>query len=195
MEQDRIRIENQLEAVLTDRQWVITQARKGAFTTNDMEYQLSQLTFQEVTLKQELATLGETININALNNWEENVVEFLADLRAGVEELKFVAPQTPEEQHDIFVLKKRVIDTLVERIDIDIDRNLFVQIRLNLLDILRKDAESGGSTAGVQNFEVGIYTHKRSTRVHRHHCASCASPFRPACQSPRIGCLHRLTAP
>ncbi|HRJ58631.1 MAG TPA: hypothetical protein PLV64_20265, partial [Anaerolineales bacterium] len=117
----------------------------------------SQLTFQEVTLKQELATLGETININALNNWEENVVEFLADLRAGVEELKFVAPQTPEEQHDIFVLKKRVVDTLVESVDIDIDRNLSVLIRLNLLDILRKDAESGGSTAGVQNFEVGTY--------------------------------------
>lgn len=56
------------------------------------------------------------------------------------------------------MLKKRVIDTLVERVEIDIDRNLFVQIRLNLLDILRKDAESGGSTAGVQNFEVGIYT-------------------------------------
>jgi hypothetical protein len=56
-------------------------------------------------------------------------------------------------------LKKRVVDTLVERVDIDIDRNLFVQIRLNLLDILRKDAESGGSTAGAQNFEVGIYTH------------------------------------
>ena len=86
------------------------------------------------------------------------MVEFLIGLSAIVEELKIVAPQTPEEQHDIFVLKKRVIDTLVERVDIDIDRNLFVQIRLNLLDILRKDAESGGSTAGVQNFEVETYT-------------------------------------
>ena len=123
-----------------------------------MEYQLSQLTFQEVTLKQELATLGETININALNNWEENVVEFLADLRAGVEALKIVDPQTPGDQHEIFVLKKRVVDTLVERVEIDRDRNLFVQIRLSLLHILRKDAESEGSTAGVQNFEVGTYT-------------------------------------
>jgi hypothetical protein len=124
LEQDRIRIENELEALMTERQWVITQARKGVFTSSDMEYQLSQLTFQEVTLKQELATLGETININALNNWEGNVVEILADLRAGVEDLKIVAPQTPEEQHEIFVLKKRVIDTLVERVEIDIDRNL-----------------------------------------------------------------------
>ena len=82
------------------------------------------------------------------------MVEFLIGLSAIVEELKIVAPQTPEEQHDIFVLKKRVIDTLVERVDIDIDRNLFLQIRLHLLDILLKDAESGGSTAGVQNFEV-----------------------------------------
>jgi len=98
------------------------------------------------------------IIVHALNNWEENVTEFMADLMTGVEELKIVAPQTPEEQHEIFVLKKRVIDTLVERVEIDIDRNLFVQIRLNLLDILRKDAESAGSTAGVQNFEVGIYT-------------------------------------
>jgi hypothetical protein len=56
------------------------------------------------------------------------------------------------------VLKKRIVDTLVERIEIDKDRNLFVQIWLNLLGILRKDAESGGSTAGVQNFEVGTYT-------------------------------------
>ena len=53
------------------------------------------------------------------------------------------------------MLKKRVIDTL-EHIEIDKDRNLQVHIRLNLLDILRNDAESGGSrsTAGVQNFEA-----------------------------------------
>jgi hypothetical protein len=158
LEQDRIRIENELEAVMTERQWVITQARKGAFTTNDMEYQISQLTFQEVTLKHELTTLGETININALNNWEENVSEFLANLITSVEELKIAAPHTSEEQLEIFVLKRRVIDTLVEHIEINRDRNLFVQIRLNPLDILRKDAESGGSTAGVQNFEVGTYT-------------------------------------
>ncbi len=78
-----------------------------------------------------------------------------------------------EEQHEIFVLKKRVIDTLVERVEIDIDRNLFVQIRLHLLDILRKDAEGGGSTAGVQNFEAGTYTRIRLVLVHRRHCAFC----------------------
>ena len=93
-------------------------------------------------------------DLSALEDWESKVVEFLVDLRAGVDELKTVAPQTLEEQHEVFLVKKRVVDTLVERVEIDIGRNLFVQIRLNLLNILRKDAESGGSTAGVQSFEA-----------------------------------------
>jgi len=83
LEDDRTRIQNEIDAVSTERQWVITQARKGAFPVSDMEQQLNQLTFQEVTLKRELSLLGKAININALDDWEKNVAEFFADLRAG----------------------------------------------------------------------------------------------------------------
>jgi hypothetical protein len=154
LHEDRLRIQNELDAVLTEHQWVITQARKGVFTVSDMEQQLNQLTFQEVTLKRDLSSLGEAININALENWEAAVGEYLADLKAGVEELKKVTPQTSEEQHEVFKLKKRIIDTLVERIEIDKERNLRVQIRVNLLDILGRDAN-----AGVQIREDEIYSH------------------------------------
>ncbi|HMB23745.1 MAG TPA: hypothetical protein VKP08_12965, partial [Anaerolineales bacterium] len=172
LEEDKVRIQNEIEAVLTERQWVITQARKGSFPVSDMEQQLNQLTFQEVTLRRELASLGETININALEDWEASVAEFLADLKAGVDELKTVTPQIPEEQHAVFILQKRVVDTLVERVEIDRERNLHVQIRLNLLDILRKDARNG-TTAGVQNSEVETCTRIQSSRVHRHRSAFC----------------------
>jgi hypothetical protein len=117
-------------------------------------------------------SIGEAININALEDWEASVAEFLADLKAGVDELKIVTPQIPEEQHAIFLLKKRVVDTLVERVEIDRERNLQVQIRLNLLDILRKDARNG-TTAGVQNSEGEIYTRIRSSRAHRRRSAFC----------------------
>lgn len=133
---------------------------------------LNQLTFQEVTLRRELASLGEAININALEDWEARVTEFLADLKAGVDELKTVAPQIPEEQHAVFLLKKRIVDTLVERVEIDRERNLHVQIRLNLLDILRKDARNG-TTAGVQNSEDEIYTRIQSGPAHLHRFAFC----------------------
>ncbi len=172
LEEDRVRIQNEIEAVLTERQWVITQARKGALTASDMEQQLNQLTFQEVTLRRELSSLGEAVNITVLEDWEASVAEFLADLKAGVDELKTVTPQTPEEQHAVFLLKKRVVDTLVERVEIDKERNLHVQIRLNLLDILGKDARNG-TTAGVQNSEVETYSHTRSIPSHPHHSSFC----------------------
>ena len=104
-------------------------------------------------------SIGEAININALEDWEASVAEFLADLKAGVDELKTVTPQLPEEQHAVFLLKKRVVDTLVERVEIDRERNLHVQIRVNLLDILGKDARNE-TNAGVQIREGEICSHK-----------------------------------
>jgi len=80
-----------------------------------MEYQLSQRTFHEVTLKQKPATLDETINVNALDNCEENMTEILVNLRAAIKGVKIVAPQTPEEQR--------------ERLIYFIDTDLFIVLR------------------------------------------------------------------
>jgi hypothetical protein len=55
------------------------------------------------------------VNWLLLEDGEASVAEFLADLKAGVDELKTVTPQIPEEQHAVFLLKKRIVDTLVER--------------------------------------------------------------------------------
>jgi FtsZ-binding cell division protein ZapB len=46
LHEEQTRIQNELEALMTERQWVITQARKGAFTTADMEQQLDTLTIK-----------------------------------------------------------------------------------------------------------------------------------------------------
>ena len=75
----------------------------------------------------------------------------------GIEELKIVAPLQSEERHAVFLPKKPVIDTLAELVTIDKDRNLNVQIRLNLLGIVREAAEGAGST-GVQVSKDGIHT-------------------------------------
>ena len=64
---------------------------------------------QEVNLKTELASLGQAINTNMLTNWEAKFNEYLDDLRAGIEELKNAAPETSEERHRVFLLKKRLL--------------------------------------------------------------------------------------
>ena len=156
-----------------DRQWVITQAREGKFTNNDMEQQLATLTLQEISYKRDLAALGQTININALNNWEAKFEEYLADLQSGVVELKEAAPQTDEERHRVFLLRKQVVDTLVEEVKINRNRELNVVIRLDLLKILDQDAGLENLSPAAYSKRGETYTHKRSVRARRRRCAFC----------------------
>ena len=45
-------IQKQLDAIAMERQWVITQARKGKITDEGMDQQLGALSIQELDLKQ-----------------------------------------------------------------------------------------------------------------------------------------------
>lgn len=172
LHEERERIEKGLKTAMADRQWVITQARKGAITEADMEQQLGVLTLHEVGLKRELSSLSHAINIEALKDWEAKLSEYLADLQAGIQELKNAAPQDDEERRQVFLLKKQIIDTLVERVTISKDRELKVEIRLNLLEILDKDvALAMPHPAYIDRAEICI--HRQSIPAHRHHSASC----------------------
>ena len=108
LQNDKARLEKELEALLVEHQTIIMLARKRAITATDLEYQLGALTMQKISLKHELSSLGQAISINALNNWEASVSEYLVDLQAGVEELNNAAPQTEEEQHVIFQLENEL---------------------------------------------------------------------------------------
>jgi site-specific DNA recombinase len=167
------RIKKELERINMDRQWVITLARQGKITNTDLEQQLATLTLQEISYKHDLSTLGQTININALDSWEAKFEEYLADLRAGITELKDAAPQNEEERHNLFLLKKQVVDTLVERVTISKNREINVEIRLDLLAILDQDTGLLNLTPAAYSKRGEIYTRIQSTRARRRRCASC----------------------
>jgi hypothetical protein len=156
LHEERDRIEKQLQRINHNRLWVITQAREGKFTNNDMEQQLATLTLQEISYKRDLSALSQTININVLNNWEAKFEEYLADLQSGVVELKEAAPQNREERHRVFLLRKQVVDTLVEEVKINRNRELNVVIRLDLLKILDQDA-------GFENLSPAAYSRRGET--------------------------------
>lgn len=174
LHEDRERIERGLETINSERQLIITLARKGSITTSDMEQQLATLTLQEVNLKHELSSLGQAININALDNWEEKFAEYLADLQVGMDELKNTAPQDDEERHNLFLLKKQIVNTLVERVTINKDREIMVEIRLNLFAILDQDAESEDFATAAYSKRGETYIRIQSSPSHPHRPASCA---------------------
>ncbi len=77
------------------------------------------MTIQEVSLKSDLISLGQAIDTNLLENCEYKFNEYLADLQVAMDELKRAAPQTIEERHRVFLLKKRIVDTLLAEARID----------------------------------------------------------------------------
>lgn len=152
--EDNDRIQRELDNLVLERKWVITQARKGSISEQDMDEQLADLSAQEITLKQEMEMVTDQSLLSALNQWEEHAREYFADLKVGLLELNTV-PQTDEERLEQFELKRKIVNTLVEKVYIHKDRSLEVTIRLNLLQMIRQRPSAD------QVPQVGTYTRIR----------------------------------
>lgn len=131
------RLEKELETLLTERQWVITQARKHKIKESDMDSQLAALADQEMRLKQEMAACQMVNELQALEGWEEQVKEYLADLRAGLDSLN-TPPQNSEEAHEQFKDKRVIVQTLVEKVNIGKDRKMETTFKLDVLAALKQ---------------------------------------------------------
>lgn len=82
------------------------------------------------------------MDIHLLEDWETKVKEYLADLQAGLESLNAV-PQNDEERQEIFEIKKQIVGALVKRVTIDRNRELHVEISLNLLNLSKNVTAQG----------------------------------------------------
>ena len=73
----------------------------------------------------------------------------------------------------MFLLKKKVVDTLVEEVKIGRNRELDVVIHLDLLKIIDQDAGLENVSPAAYSRRGEIYTHIRSTRARRRHFSFC----------------------
>jgi DNA invertase Pin-like site-specific DNA recombinase len=147
------RLQAEIDAVQQGRQWVITQARNRRITDEDMDTQLAALTIQEAGLKRELVSYSAAVELAALEGWEDQVREYLADIRAGLDSLN-VPPQNDEEAREQFELRRQIVTTLVERVHIGKGRKLDAKIRLDVLAALAQwqgDMSSERKKAGTCN--------------------------------------------
>ena len=140
--EEKERIEKTLGNLIIDRQWVITQALKKSISEDEMERKLNDMSLLEASLKRDLNSLQETINIQLLENWEDKVKQYLEDLQEGIQALNDI-PATPREQIEVYELRRKIIETLVEKVVVDKDLRLIVTIRINLLSILEESMKSG----------------------------------------------------
>ena len=172
---DKERLHKELEAMAVERQWVITQARRGTLTEADMEYQLGILTVQEVGLRQEMAALSGIVHLAALADWETQARRYIEGLRSSIEWLN-AAPQTDEERREQFEMKRQIVKMLVQKVLIRKDKTLRVVFFLDVLTLLQQ----ADVTEQVQTVET--CTRRRSARLPLLR-AACGLPSPPASRS------------
>lgn len=154
-EAETSRLNAEIDNVLTERQWVITQTRKGRMTEDDMDSQLAALTIQEAGIKRELASHGFAVQLAALEGWEDQVREYLDDIRAGLDSLN-TPPQSDEEAHEQALDKRRIVQTLVEQVAIGQGREMRVIFRLDVLAAIKQLA--AGPFGETKRAEICIHT-------------------------------------
>lgn len=99
------------------------------------EEQMHGLYEIEEQLKRKFSVVEQKMDTCVGVDWGTKVNEYMADLQAGIEELNSAAPQTPEEQHRNFLLKKELVDVLVDEAIIDGKRDIQVQFRAKIIDL------------------------------------------------------------
>ncbi|MBI5081289.1 MAG: recombinase family protein [Chloroflexi bacterium] len=157
-------LSKKLEKTLSDRKWVIAKAREGAITDQDMQEQLELIKAQEMEIKREISLSQQIIDLNALKNWEAQAQEYLSDLRLGLDWLN-TEPENDDAGLQKFNLKRRMIDVLVDHIEItkgqNKERNMNIIFRLNLLEILKQSSDFSYLK------EVGTYSHTPTSHARR----------------------------
>ncbi len=149
---ERERLERELGQSADERGWVITQARKGRITEEEMDEQLAAVGQQELYLRREIARLGAAVDLAGLARWEEVVTGYLADLREGLAALDST-PAGEEEERARFELRRQIVEGLVERMTIGRDRELTVVFRIDVLSLLGgsdRTKEGGGWVNGLE---------------------------------------------
>ena len=115
-----------------ERQQVITEACKAHKDDDKFAEPIREI---EEQLNRRLAVAEQEMDTYVGMDWETKVNDYMTDLQMGIEELNSAAPWTPEEQHRIFLLKKELVDELVEEAIIDDKRNIRVRFRAKTIDL------------------------------------------------------------
>ena len=104
---------------------------------------------KEAQLKRREAAIQEEMNTYADLDFDDRVSAYVKDLQAGLEELNSANPQSAEERHTLFLMKKRLVDTLLEEVVIDGDRQIQIKFRADLVNLVggnEKESSSSGES-------------------------------------------------
>jgi site-specific DNA recombinase len=129
-EQEIQRLYKELDQLQSERQWLITRARKGVISEEDLGYQLAQITAQEKLVRAELEDKSLMVG-----NRGEQLLEFAEEyrqrLREGLDWLKDdeIDPGAAAVQ---FEARRKMVEGIVRRVNVFEDKSIQVEFIFDL---------------------------------------------------------------
>jgi site-specific DNA recombinase len=129
MQREEIRLQEELKRLSDERQEFITKACKEQIPDEEFTPQINALYEKEQGGQRRLTTIERAKDDFAKLDLEEQIKKYVAELQSEIFELIHADPQTPEERHQVFMSKKRVVDTVLDEARIDQNRQIHVKFR------------------------------------------------------------------
>jgi hypothetical protein len=137
LQQDELHLQEEIKRLNDERQEFITKARKERMSDEEFIPQISILCEKDVRVKRRLTTLQRDLDDFTKLDLEEQIKKYVAELQSEMTELINANPQTTEERHQVFLLKKRIVDTVLVEVRIDENREITIKFRTDFLNHVR----------------------------------------------------------
>jgi hypothetical protein len=133
MQQDELQLQEEIKKLNDERQEFITKARKDRMLDEEFTPQISALYDKERGVQRRLKTIERAKEDFTELDLEEQVKKYVAELQSEMAELIHADPQTPEEKHQVFLLKKQIVDRVLVEVRIDENRAIHLKFRTDFL--------------------------------------------------------------
>ncbi len=133
MQKEELHLQEEIQRLNAERQEFITKARKGRIPDAEFTPQMSTLYEKERGMQRKLKTIARAKEDFIKLDLEEQIKKYVAELQSEMTELIHANPQNQEEHHQVFLLKKRIVDTVLDEARIDENREIHIRLRTSFL--------------------------------------------------------------
>jgi site-specific DNA recombinase len=133
MQQEESHLQEEIKRLNDERQEFITKARKERMPDEEFISQLSPLYDKERGVQRRLTAIERAKDDFIQLDLEDQVNRYVDELQSEMTELIHANPQTPEEKHQVFLLKKQVVDVVLAEARIDENREIHLKFRAGFL--------------------------------------------------------------
>jgi hypothetical protein len=124
------RLQAALDNFDMERHRIVTWARKGTISEQDLAYQLGELELEEGSVRSELQEKSLLIG-NRATKLKEFLTRYRAELRQGLEALS-QEPPSPTTAAKLHEIKRAIVDSIVRRVEVLPDKSCTVFFEFGL---------------------------------------------------------------